>query len=91
MPRLIFLTLGVIVLLLGLGGATIDYDKAGGAELRDVAWILGGIGLILGGVACAVVERQRVATPPMPPPMPAPPPQPPAWGQPPPHGQQRGY
>jgi hypothetical protein len=99
MARVIFLTLGMIVLVLGLGGATVDSDGSLNLLLRDLGYIAAGIVLALAAIASAIAERTRQAAPPQQPqawarpPQPAPGVQPPpgvqpAWGPMPPHGGQ---
>jgi hypothetical protein len=88
MVRVIFLTLGVILLVLGLGGVTIHADDSTNLLLQGLAYIGAGAALMLAAIACAIVERGRqTATPPTAPPPPgwAPPQYPgpgaqPTWG-----------
>ena len=83
-----FQTLGVILLLLGLEGATTDSDEGTSVLLRDLAYVGVGAAFMLAAIASPIVERGRRAVP-------APPSQqgvpqqqygapgaPPAWGRP---------
>jgi hypothetical protein len=58
-----FQTLGVILLLLGLGGATIDTDEGTGVLLRDLAYVGVGAAFMLAAIASAVAERARQPVP----------------------------
>jgi len=74
MARTIFQTLGLIVLVLGLGGATVDTHEGTGPLLRDLAWVGAGGVLLLAAISSALGERTRQS--------PTPPPAPQAWPQP---------
>ncbi|GAB3851955.1 hypothetical protein ACFPIJ_53760 [Dactylosporangium cerinum] len=64
MARMTFQTLGVILLLLGLGGATSDSDDGTTIQLlRDLAYVGVGVAFMIAAVASAIAEQRRTAPP----------------------------
>lgn len=59
MARVTFLTLGVILVVLGLGGATLNAEDSANLLLRDLAYVGAGAALMLAAIASAIVERAR--------------------------------
>lgn len=75
MTRVIFLVLGLILVVLGLGDATIHVDDGVNLLLRDLIYVGAGGVLVLAGVAGAIAERSRQTPGPLPMVPTAPPPQ----------------
>ena len=66
MTRVIFLVLGLILAILGLGDATIHVDDGMNLLVRDLVYVGAGGVLVLAGVASAITERCRqMPAPPM--------------------------